>query len=362
VQKVKGQSMRALLLSLFLTHIASSVAAQEWRQLTAAGDGPSARTHGAAIYDSRGNRMILFGGRGDVWAFDLTEHSWSDITPSGIPAPMARFTHNAIYDEVAHQMIIWSGRYVTAEGGGFLNDVWGFDLEEETWTELLTPDPVPLERYGTAAVFHPPLRRLVNFAGFTTAGRFEDVWSFDLGTQVWSEISSTSDPGARCLHSASYDDRRQRMIIYGGQRGGAALDDLRALDLATHSWTDLAPGDRPRGRIFATQVYDANNDRVIIFGGNQDRDGVDALTDEVLSFDLDQGNWVELVPSGGSPEAREGSAAIYVGSQDRLVLFGGNGLSGNFADVWSIERLSGERPTVISDEQPWGWIKSSQND
>jgi hypothetical protein len=49
--------------------------------------------------------MILFGGRGssgdrgDVWAFDLTTHSWSNITPAGI-APMARFTHNAVYDEV----------------------------------------------------------------------------------------------------------------------------------------------------------------------------------------------------------------------------------------------------------------------
>ena len=341
--------------------------AQEWVQLSAGGEGPSARTHGAAIYDSRDHRMILFGGRGssgdrgDVWAFDLTAHSWSDITPASI-GPMARFTHNALYDEAAHQMIIWSGRYVTAEGGGFLNDVWAFDLNGESWTELAAPDPVPLERYGTAAVFHPPQRRLVNFAGFTTAGRFEDVWSFDLDTQLWTEISTTSDPGARCLHSASYDDSRQQMIIYGGQRGSAALDDLWALDLASHTWTNLASGDRPLGRIFATQVYDASNSRVIIFGGNRDRDGVDALTDEVLGFDLDQSSWVEMVLSGESPEAREGSVAIYVGPQDRMIVFGGNGLSGNFDDVWSLERLSGARPTAISGRQTWGRIKSYQRD
>ncbi len=83
----------------------SGASAQEWVQLSAGSDGPSARTHGTAIHDSRGNRMILFGGRGssgdrgDVWAFDLTTHSWSNITPAGI-APMARFTHNAVYDEV----------------------------------------------------------------------------------------------------------------------------------------------------------------------------------------------------------------------------------------------------------------------
>ena len=358
--------MRAILYGFCFLCGLSGASAQEWVQLSTGG-GPSARTHAAAIYDSRDSRMILFGGRGssgdrgDVWAFDLTTHSWSDITPASI-APMARFTHNALYDEADHQMIIWSGRYVTAEGGGFLNDVWAFDLDEESWTELAAPDPVPLERYGTAAVLDPLQRRLVNFAGFTTAGRFEDVWSLALDTQAWTEVSTTSDPGPRCLHSASYDANRQRMIIYGGQRGGAALDDLWALDLDSFNWTNLAPGDRPLGRIFATQVYDANNDRVIVFGGNRDRDGVDALTDEVLSFELDQSSWVDLDLSGETPEAREGSAAIYVGPQDRMIVFGGNGISGNFDDVWSLERLSGERPTAISSDQAWGWIKSSQSD
>ncbi len=356
--------MRNVLLSLCCLQ-ATGVAAQEWLPLSGgAGDGPSPRTHAAAIYDARDNRMVLFGGRGssgdrgDVWTFNLSTNSWSDITPSS-GGPMARFTHNALYDEEGHQMVVWSGRYVTADGGGFLNDVWAFDLELEAWTELSTAEPVPLERYGTAAVLDAVEGRMISFAGFTTAGRFEDVWSFELSERVWTEISSTSDPGKRCLHSGSYDENRGRMIIYGGQRGAAALDDLWALDLVSNSWTELTPAERPVGRIFTAHVYDLSNDRVIIFGGNKDRDGVDALTDEVLVFDLAQGAWDEMSPDGDGPEAREGSAAVYIPSQDRMVLFGGNGSGGNFNDVWSLERLSGERQTAIGDgEKSWGLMKS----
>jgi hypothetical protein len=57
---------------------------------------------------------------------------------------------------------VWSGR----RGGMFYNDVWAFDLNEHTWSELVASDPLPNLRYGTAAIFDPRANELVNFAGF----------------------------------------------------------------------------------------------------------------------------------------------------------------------------------------------------
>jgi hypothetical protein len=141
--------------------------AQTWQEITpTGGNTPDARRNSAAIYDPVSHRMILFAGKAasgdqnDVWVFDLNTNLWSDITPASGPAPAPRFTPNAVYNPENQQMIIWSG-----QGVSFYNDVWAFDLTNESWSEFTPPDPKPNIRYGTAAVFDPLARDLVTFAG-----------------------------------------------------------------------------------------------------------------------------------------------------------------------------------------------------
>ena len=48
--------------------------------------------------------MVIFGGQGqtgplnDVWAFDLDTHTWTDLTPTSGSAPAPRFTPASVYD------------------------------------------------------------------------------------------------------------------------------------------------------------------------------------------------------------------------------------------------------------------------
>ncbi len=99
--------------------------AQSWLQLTpASGNAPGPRSNAAAIYDSLNHRLVIFGGKSasgnlnGVWAFDLRNNSWSELTPASGSAPAPRFTANGIYKPAAQQMIIWSG-----QGSTFFNDV-----------------------------------------------------------------------------------------------------------------------------------------------------------------------------------------------------------------------------------------------
>jgi hypothetical protein len=108
--------------------------AQNWLPLTpASGNAPAPRSNMAAVYDSLNHRLIIFGGRAasgdlnDVWAFNLGNNSWSDLTPTSGAAPAPRFTANGIYNSAQQQMIIWSG-----QGAGFFNDVWAFDLNAKS--------------------------------------------------------------------------------------------------------------------------------------------------------------------------------------------------------------------------------------
>lgn len=312
--------------------------AQHWSQITpGGGTTPSPRANAAAIYDPDEHRVVIFGGRGDggalndVWALDLASLEWSDLTLPEGPAPPPRFTPAGVYDPAGRQMVTWSG-----QGAGFFNDVWTFDLSLHTWTEREPGTDMPNTRYGVAAVFDPQARTLVTFAGFTEQGRFDDTWVFDVQNDTWTEVTPAAGPVERCLHTASYDALRHRMIAYGGQRSGP-LDDIWAFDLDAHDWTELTPAtDRPEGRFFAASIYDQRNDRVIVFGGNQ---GGLGLSNELWSFTLSENSWHLLSPSGTPPAAREGALAVYVEPEDRVIIFGGR-TSSYLNDVWSLDLQS----------------------
>jgi len=336
---------------------------QEWVQITPAdGGAPLHRSRAAAIYDPRGHRMVVFGGTSplgklnDVWALDLQTNRWIELTPpTDGPTPEPRLTPSTVYDPQGHRMVMWSGQ---GKEGVFFNDIWAFDLAAHTWTELTPADPKPNKRYGTVSILDPQSRNMAVFAGFTDEGRFGDTWRFDMESGAWTRIFENEGPGRRCLHSASLDRARQRMIIYGGQRSGP-LGDIWAFDLSAHTWTELTPADSPPGRFFASQVYVPYNDRAVIFGGNL---GEDIRTAEVWAFDLKTNTWQQLSPQGNPPPERDGAVAIFVEAEGRMVVFGGGGAGVKlYNDTWSLNGLSPPAPTAVEESALPGRFALFQN-
>ena len=340
-------------LILFATTAAVSIAAaQTWSKITPGGDAPSPRINAGAVYDPIEHRIIIYGGRGadgdvdDMWAFDLATEQWSPMEQTSGGGPGPRYTHNMLYDPDQHQLILWSGRHTTSSSISF-NDVWSFDLATERWTLQAPAADQPNARYGTAAVLDPRSRELVNFAGFTEAGRFDDTWRFAVDTSEWTEIA-TGDvkPGRRCLHMSSYDAREHRMLIFGGAGAPTGRwDDMWAFDLATATWSDLSPDQRPSGRSFPTHIYDPVGHRALVFGGSPSGSQV---SDELWSFDLATNTWEILAVEAETPEAREGAAAVYVPSEGRMILFAGRGDDGNLNDLWTLDGL-GTVPTTVGE-------------
>ena len=323
--------------------VGRDVAAQSWVNLTpGAGAMPAARRNASAILDTAHNRMVIFGGfsstyLNDIWAFDPGSNTWTDLTPASGPAPAPRLTPASIYDPDGHRMVTWSGQ----GQGAFFNDVWAFDLNTNTWSQFTPAGGPPQIRYGVGYTWDPLAKELVTFAGFTNLGRFDDVWRFKPSAATWSDVSPGSGPLARCLHAACYDAQKHRMIMYAGQNNGGPLDDIWALDLNTNTWTDLTPAVRPSARFFSPVVYDAANNRLTMFGGQ----GLLGFNNQVWAFDLWTKQWTQLSPAGLAPSARAGSAAVYDDANDRMIIFGGNDGSVR-NDVWSVADLSGTSTPV----------------
>lgn len=95
-----------------------------------------------------------------------------------------------------------------------------------------------------------------------------DIWAFDLDTDTWEELTPAASPDGRWFTAHAYDAANHRAIIFGGNAPPVVSDEVWAFDLTTEMWSEVFPSDAgPSHRAGATAVYDGANDRMVIFGG-----------------------------------------------------------------------------------------------
>ena len=297
--------------------------------------GPAARWDHTLSADPHGGRLLLFGGRdtdgapfGDTWVYDAAENGWTVV--EGM-APSPRFGHAVAVDVANRALYLFGGQ---ADGATFFNDAWRFDLDDLTWSEIATGDVRPSPRYGTSAVLDSTGKILVSH-GFTFEGRFDDTWSLDPATGIWTDLSPAVEtrPLKRCLHEAIWDAEGQRMLLYGGCSSGfgpCPQGDLWAFDPVTRTWSDLTPTESPAPRSNPALVRDEAAGTIWL---------VDGLTEAGYIADLWQldlgGNAPRWggVPQGASiPAARASHDATALGRD--IYLFGGFSNDGALADLW----------------------------
>ena len=308
-----------------------------WTKLAPTGTPLSARRGHSAIYDPGHDRMVVFGGQGsssylnDVWALSLAgQPAWTKLLPTGTP-PVTRYEQSAIYDPVRDRMVVFGGY-----NGSSLNDVWVLSLADTpAWTALTTTGSKPSGREGMAAIYDPVRDRVVVFGGLVdTSPHFvNEVWALSLaGAPEWTALAPAGIPPiGRYQHSAIYDQERDRLIVYGGDSGSAALNDVWALSLGDMpAWTGLEPAGAPSvAQSQHSAVYDPVRQRMVVFGGGH-------YSNDLWTLSLGNApTWNELEPNGTPPSARRCHSASYDPVRERMLVFGGVG-SGTFNDVWAL--------------------------
>lgn len=311
--------------------LAGRASAQTWERLDLSGSpGPLPRRNASAVFDAPRRRIVIFGGAtasgdtNDVWAFQLDSASWTDLTPPAGPRPAPRFAHTAVIDPATGRMIVWSG-----QGTQFFDDAWSFDPASPGWTLLSPTGTVPAARYGSAAAFDASRGRMLIFAGFTTAGRFEDVRALDPSAPSWADVTpGIPGPIERCLHSAAFDPAGDGFYVYAGQNAGF-LDDLWRFDAAGGGWTNLTLPGRPSGRFFTATAFLGG--RFIVFGGATAAGRVNDL----WAFDPADSSWTPIAAPGATPSPRDGHAACVDPATGAFYVFGGSG-DALLSEVWRL--------------------------
>ena len=340
-----------------------NIYSQGWTQLVTTGNITS-RSNASAIYIAGTNKMIVFGGVtasgpvNDIWSLDLNTNQWSVIPTTSTLLPDPRYTHVSMFDSISNRMLVWSGN-----GNTLYNDIWAFNFNDSTWQELFPDGNVsgaPLKRYGVASVFDPLNRNIISFAGFTTSGRFDDTWSFNVDNQSWTERTNLDFPLRRCLTSQCFAPERREMIVFGGQSTGN-LNDIWSLNVDNFTWTNHIPLLSPVARHFTSLVY-CGNGNVVVFGGDSLNQGnTSGAMNDLLSFSLDSQTWNTIPQDSIKPSARYGHTYIYIPSQDKMIIFGGQGTSALNAETWVYGGISSFLNTVNEKPNNISLLKCSPN-
>ncbi len=329
-----------------------------------------------------GTKLYLFGGYGwraagsysedslnDLWEYDTSTGNWKWLKGSSSSGTGSCGTYGTMGTAAVGNNpgsrsdgTVWEsgGKLYLFGGSGFgaytsngcqsgqLNDLWEYNPSTNYWrwlkgSNLLNMSPT----YGTkgvAAVANTPGSRrgtyswkqgskLYLFGGLgynTTYGFNNDLWEYDITTNVWRWLSGGNTVGQNG--------------VYGTQQIAAAAN---------------TPGARYSGMAWATAG------KLYLKGGiGFDAESQGSLTD-LWEFDVVSGQWRWMSGSKhatkasvfgvqgvacteNTPGARYGSATWQVNG--KMYLFGGSDNTGKYNDLWELDQATGK----------WRWLKGSK--
>ncbi|MFX0170329.1 MAG: kelch repeat-containing protein [Candidatus Hodarchaeota archaeon] len=101
------------------------------------------------VYDSVQKRGILFGGYGnypeifnDTWSYDVTNNLWTELDSK--TNPTKRVGHAMAYDSRSQKVIMFGGAGLDLNKP--YNDTWVFNSSENTWINM---DALIKEKYNS---------------------------------------------------------------------------------------------------------------------------------------------------------------------------------------------------------------------
>ncbi len=242
-----------------------------------------------------------------------------------------RYIHALAYDAARNRTVLFGGYNPNLSSGGALGDTWLFD--GANWTQV-NPATSPPRRYYARMVYVPwNGGELVLFGGQDQNNtRLNDTWVWNGVT--WAQLSPPSSPSARYSPAMAYDAQHDKIVLFGGGGGGT---DTWLFDGTT--WSQPSTPTSPPAWDQAVAVFDGERKNVVLV----DYDG---------TYLWDGANWTKTNPTVAAPQSGRAGIA-YDPIRKEVLLFGGQGHNTTFAwngVTWADQNPANSPPACYSTE------------
>jgi len=294
-----------------------------------------------AALDPESRRLFLFGA--SSWSLDLDSGQAAEAEP--LPGDPSLTYDKMVYCPALDLVM-----------GTRLDDgvTVAYDLAAGTWSELVPGLEPFVGRYGYGLAYDAESDRLVLFGGAqwgrTDEGKhvgLADTWVFDPATTTWNEVTPAVSPPPRLSAGLVYDAESDRLVLFGGSTkfSGETLGDTWAYDANTNTWEELTPVVSPPARSGLAMWYDPVADLAFVFGGSADASSVPPLPwmmlggEELWGYDLEADTWT-LYRVDPNPGYRLSPAIVFDPGTGEAILMGGDlydadrRYTGWAADLW----------------------------
>jgi hypothetical protein len=215
-----------------------------WTRLA---DGPRRMVGQRIVYDSESDRIIMFGGFdfadfklvGETWAYDYNSDSWTNMDPH--VHPQARNYQGMVYDSKADRIVLWGDwqrNYTPATD----ESVWTYDFNANTWQEFEHKKDGPAVRDYIMLAYDAKADRIIMYGGYDFGN--DETWLYDLNTHAWQQVIPANNPGVISRYGMVYVKEVNQTILFGGQDAATHFQyvgNTWSYQFKTNRWKNVSP-------------------------------------------------------------------------------------------------------------------------
>lgn len=209
-------------------------------------------------------------------------------------------------------------------------------LPNKGWRPVVTKNN-PKGRVGGAIAYDSKRDRAIMFGG--TSAWLGNEYAYENDTWIWnsndwSKVLSEGNPSLRSGHAMAYDEKRDVVVLFGGENQSGFLGDTWEFDGEQWHRLDITSClCSPPARTYHQMFYDPIRGKVVLYGGY----GLDK-TFYNDAWEWDGNRWYQIVFDSATPTA-SGFSLLYDNERKQVLAF----LSGSPGGTWIWRGLTWEK-------------------
>ena len=214
-------------------------------------------------YDNRAKEMVLFLNNDGypynftlnaTFTYNLSTNVWTDKKPISSP-PTGGYSPSMVYHAGTGEMVLFSSNDQRSA-------TWTYNLSANTWTNK-TPINPPIDRIKTMVYLESTGEILL--LGYPNPG----TWKYNLTSNTWRKLQNANEPPNRSAFPMAYDSFRNEAIMFGGLVDYVIGDfnDTWKFNLTTNSWSEIKTTSTPPILDSMTLAYEGIKKEMVLFGG-----------------------------------------------------------------------------------------------